>query len=78
MTDATEVGRVHTTALKTKCEVRRNVCWAVKNIVCSPVGAAFEIADFARTEFSAACLTLLIDQSNEFVHVSPPVAAHLS
>jgi hypothetical protein len=78
LTDAAEVCCVYTTAFKTKCEVRRNVCRAVKDIVCSPVGAAFEIVDLARTEFSAARLTLLIDQSNEFVHVSSPVAAHFS
>ena len=44
------------------------MCWAVKDIIRGPIGAAFEFIDLTWTEFSAACLALLIDQGDEFAH----------
>jgi hypothetical protein len=50
----------------------------VENVVCGPIGAAFEIEDLVGTKFSAACLALLVDKGDEFVHDSAPVVAHFS
>jgi hypothetical protein len=78
LTGATEVRRVHTAALETKCEIGRNMFRAVEDIACSPIGAAFEIADLIWTEFSAARLTLLVDKGDEFVHDGSLVVTHVS